>query len=181
MSIAAATIPNTASEPLAHEFEEVFREHSQFIYRSAYSVTGNRQDAEDVVQNIFVKLLERKLPSALINNPRGYLYRAAVNQALNAVRSRKRQRLDDDVELHDVPSREAGQGEDSQVRRLLLDAIAQLKPKAVEILILRYEHNFSDAEIAQMLGTSRGTVAVTLNRTRARLKTFMDAASGDKR
>jgi RNA polymerase sigma-70 factor (ECF subfamily) len=180
MSIAAATVPNTASEPLAHEFEEVFREHSQFVYRSAYSVTGNRQDAEDVVQNIFVKLLERRLPSALINHPRGYLYRAAVNQALNTVRSRKRQRLDEDFELHDVPSRETQQGEDTQVRRLLLDAIAQLKPKAVEILILRYEHNCSDAEIAQMLGTSRGAVAVALNRTRARLKALMDA-SGDQR
>jgi RNA polymerase sigma factor (sigma-70 family) len=50
----------------------------------------------------------------------------------------------------------------------------------VEILVLRYEHNYSDAEIAGMLGKSRGTVAVTLNRARARLKKLLAASSGEK-
>jgi DNA-directed RNA polymerase specialized sigma24 family protein len=48
------------------------------------------------------------------------------------------------------------------------------------MLILRYEHNYSDAQIAKMLGKSRGTVAVTLYRTRARLKKLLRAASGEK-
>jgi RNA polymerase sigma-70 factor (ECF subfamily) len=180
MSTATATIPSAGGEALAQEFEEIFREHCQFIYRSAYSVTGNRQDAEDVLQNIFVKLIERDLPSALMRNPKAYLYRAAVNLALNTIRTRQRQRLTDGVELLEAPSREV-EGEGDGVQRALMEAIAQLKPNLVEILILRYEHNYSDAEIAQMLGTSRGTVAVTLNRTRARLKKLMDASSGAKR
>jgi RNA polymerase sigma factor (sigma-70 family) len=58
--------------------------------------------------------------------------------------------------------------------------MAKLSPSAVEILILRYEHNFSDAQIAKMLGKSRGTVAVTLYRARARLKKLLRAAMGDK-
>jgi RNA polymerase sigma-70 factor (ECF subfamily) len=180
MATATATISSASGEGLAQEFEEVFREHCQFIYRSAYSVTGNRQDAEDVLQNIFVKLIERELPSALMRNPKAYLYRAAVNLALNTIRTRQRQRLTDGVELLEAPAREVA-GEGDGIQRRLMEAIAQLKPNLVEILILRYEHNYSDAEIAQMLGTSRGTVAVTLNRTRARLKKLMDASSGAKR
>jgi DNA-directed RNA polymerase specialized sigma24 family protein len=45
--MSTATVPNV-SEALAQEFEEIFREHCQFVYRTAYSVTGNRPDAEDV-------------------------------------------------------------------------------------------------------------------------------------
>src|SRR5215471_1915130 len=161
MPTATATIRNAGGETLAQDFEEIFREHCQFVYRSAYSVTGNRQDAEDVVQNLFVKLLERSLPSALMRNPKAYLYRAAVNLALNTIRKRSRQRLTYDTDHLEalVSDATAGASEaDDAVRRRLTDAIAQLKPKAVEILILRYEHNYSDAEIANMLGKSRGTV-----------------------
>ena len=52
----------------------------------------------------------------------------------------------------------------------LRDALAELNPKAVEILILRHVHGYSDAEIAKLLRTSRGTIAVSLFRTRARLR-----------
>jgi RNA polymerase sigma factor (sigma-70 family) len=73
-----------------------------------------------------------------------------------------------------------GSNPDSGLQRHLLAAMAQLKPRAVEILILHYEHDKSDAEIAKMLGTSRGTIAVALYRTRARLKKLLQATSGGK-
>src|SRR5215471_17880381 len=93
-----------ASKHLEHEFEEIFREHYQLIYRTAYSVTGNRQDAEDVLQTIFVRLLKRELPPDLENNPKAYLYRAAVNVSLSVLRSRKRRRLAGDVEDLEIPA-----------------------------------------------------------------------------
>jgi RNA polymerase sigma factor (sigma-70 family) len=67
------------------------------------------------------------------------------------------------------------------MQRRLVNAIARLKPRAVEILILHYEHGYSDAEIAQMLGKSRSAVAVTLTRSRQRLKKLLKAASGEQR
>jgi RNA polymerase sigma factor (sigma-70 family) len=48
--------------------------------------------------------------------------------------------------------------------------MAELHPKAAEILVLRYVHGYTDAEIAKLLGTSRGTVAVSLFRSRLRLR-----------
>jgi hypothetical protein len=60
------------------------------VYRTAYSVTGSSQDAEDIVQNLFLHLVHRGLPPGLQENPKAYLYRSAVNLGLNVVKSRQR-------------------------------------------------------------------------------------------
>jgi RNA polymerase sigma factor (sigma-70 family) len=52
-------------------------------------------------------------------------------------------------------------------------ALAQLKPRALEILLLHYKHDYSDVQIAKMLGTTRGTIAVALYRIRARLRKLL--------
>jgi RNA polymerase sigma-70 factor (ECF subfamily) len=158
---------------LAKDFEELFREHYQLVYRTAYGVTGSRQDAEDVLQTIFLRLLRRRPPD-LTSNPKGYLYRAAINLSLNIVRTRQRQNLTDGVEQLLAP---VGSDADEDLRRRLLEGIAQLRPQAVELLILRYVHDYSDAEIAKVLGTSRGTIAVALFRARTRLKTLLSRAT----
>jgi RNA polymerase sigma-70 factor (ECF subfamily) len=172
--MSTATVPNV-SETLTREFEEIFREHCEFVYRTAYSVTGNRPDAEDVLQNIFLKLLQREFPPDLKQTPRAYLYRAAVNVSLNLVRSRKNQRICGDVDLLEVMATDSTADHEDDLQRSLVEAIAQLKPRAVEMLILRYTHGYSDVQIGRMLGKSRGTIAVTLYRARARLRSLMRA------
>ena len=167
-------LPGARGVALTSELEDLFREHHQLIYRTAYSVTGSRSDSEDVLQIIFLRLLRRGLPPDLLKNPKGYLYRAAINVSLNAVRDRERRKADGDTErLLTVVDPGAPVGLDGEIRRDLLKAIAQLKPRAVEILILRHVHDCSDADIARMLGTSRGTVAVALFRARARLRKLL--------
>jgi len=171
--MSSISVPGVSDEALPQDFEEIFREHAQLMYRTAFSVTGSRQDAEDVLQTVFLKLLQRKVPIEFRTRPKTYLYRAAVNTALDIVRARTRRNFTHDVENLQAPAPRAVPSSDDDIQRRLLDAIAQLRPRAVEILILRYEHNYSDAEIAKMLGKSRGVVAVTLYRTRARLKRLM--------
>jgi RNA polymerase sigma factor (sigma-70 family) len=171
MSIAA--LPSARDMALTSELEDLYREHHELIYRTAYSVTGSRPDAEDVLQIIFLRLLRRGLPRDLERNPKGYLYRAAVNVSLNTLRNRKRRTAKEDVEPMLVAVHPAGENRREESRRRLLDAIARLQPRAVEILILRHVHEYSDAEIARMLGTTRGTVAVALYRARARLRTLL--------
>jgi RNA polymerase sigma-70 factor, ECF subfamily len=178
MSTVTATIRSGSGEALEDRLEEIFREHAPFVYRTAYSVTGNRQDAEDVVQTLFLKLFQRDLPSALIRNPKAYVCRAAINLALNTIRARKRQRLTHNVDVLQSAPGSPDPAEEIQGR--LLAAMSQLKPKSVEILILRYEHDLSDAEIAKLLRKSRVSVAVALNRARARLKQLLESSSGEK-
>src|SRR5262245_2115434 len=99
MAIAAAQ----RGEALSREVEELFREHYERLYRTAYGITGNRHDAEDVLQSIFVKLLQNPLPSDL-KHPVRYAHRAAVNLSLNIVRARKSQRVVNGVEHLQMPA-----------------------------------------------------------------------------
>jgi RNA polymerase sigma-70 factor (ECF subfamily) len=162
-------------EDLSEEFEALYLEHCQLVYRTAYAITGRRQDAEDVLQRIFVKLLERGLAPDVLRHPARYLHRAAVNLSLNVVRERKQRTLVD-LEAFELPAPADTRGElHSREERhaRLMAAMAGLKPRALEILLLHYKHGHSDAQIAALLGTSRGVVAVTLYRIRARLRTLL--------
>src|SRR6185436_16486638 len=138
-------------------FERLFREHSVFVYRTAYRVTGSVEDAEDVLQTLFVQLLRRDLPPDFEKNPKAYLYRAAVNTSLNLVRTRRRSVLTDDFDEFEAVSSSKQSPGQSEIEDRLRAALAELSPRAAEILILRHVHGYSDTEIAKLLGTSRGT------------------------
>jgi RNA polymerase sigma-70 factor, ECF subfamily len=171
-TLAAPEVNNKSTQ----EFEQLFREHSQFVYRTAYGVTGNSEDAEDVLQTIFLRLVRRELPPNLERNPKAYLYRAAVNVSLSVIRSRRVRVLPGDLETVESSVHAVRTREDVELRDRLLDVfdtMAESDSQAVELLILRYVHGRSDSDIAKMFGTARTTIAVRLFRARARLKKLM--------
>jgi RNA polymerase sigma factor (sigma-70 family) len=162
-------------DSLPEGLEQLFQEHSRLVYRTAFAVTGSRHDAEDVLQSVFVKLLQRGLPPDARSNAARYLHRAAVNLSLNVLRNRKRRRLVDDVELLEIPAAQA-EHEDARLHEeygRLTRAMTHLTPRALEILLLYYKHGDSTAQIAGRLGTSRSVIAVTLFRIRARLRALL--------
>src|SRR5688572_29331129 len=165
-------------EQLPTPLEAIFRENYRLIYRTAYHLTGNAQDAEDVLQTIFLRLLRNESTPDEQRNPKGYLYRAAVNVSLDLVRARRRHApVDVERLLAPVPEERSF---DDEVHQRLIEAIAELRPRAAQILVLHYVHGHSDAEIAQLLGTTRGTIAVSLFRTRLRLKKMIRAYLGEQ-
>jgi RNA polymerase sigma-70 factor (ECF subfamily) len=172
------TVASVISEPVTREFEDIFREHYDLVHGTAYGVTGRREDAEDVVQTVFLRLLRREMPPDLKKNPRAYLYRAAVNESLNIIRSRRR-RPTTDLENVEVPADTTAPSQAEAIHRRLYEAIGELNPKHAEILILRYVHDYSDADIAKLLGTSRGTIAVSLYRSRTQLKKLLRVFLGE--
>src|SRR5262245_1714863 len=175
----AATAPNVRDDPRAGDFEAIFREPSPMAYRTARALTGSPEDAQDVVQTIFLRLIRGDYSAGLQANPKGYLYRAAVNLSLDALRARRRFTGPQDLDRLESPAPAAGFDEG---RHAALDrALAQLPPKAVQILTLRYVHGYSDADIARLLGTSRGAMALRLFRLRSRLKKLIGAPLGEKR
>ena len=174
MSTAHAIVEASEQDVAAVEpdFEAIFREHYRTVYRTAYGVTGSSQDAEDVAQTVFLRLLHGR-SSREWKNPGAYLYRAAVNESLTVIRSRRRQARNEDAERFPALVDPAGPESAEDIHRRLYQAVAELGRKAAEILILRYVHDYSDAQIAKLLGTSRGTIAVSLYRSRARLRKSM--------
>src|SRR6516225_2648212 len=113
----ATSVPQMAGESLPPEFDdldELFQEHYVLVYRTAYGVTSRVEDAEDVVQTVFLRLLQREKPREFLKNPRGYLYRAAVNLSLTTLQTRRRRALTEESEelAMSVPARASSRAEE---------------------------------------------------------------------
>ena len=172
--VQAALRQEPASAPLS-EIEKIFQEHHQRVIQAAYRVTGNPSDAEDVLQSVFLRLLKKSQPPNTSEKLGSYLHRAAVNASIDLIRSRQSRKA---VALDDVVSQlkggsEADPSEEHQsgeLREWLRNAISDLSTQASEIFILRYIEGYRNQEIAEIVGTSPGVVAVVLHRTRHRLR-----------
>ena len=170
------------------ELSALFEEHHARIYHAAYRVTGNATDAEDVLQTIFLRLLRREEPVELGPTAGSYLYRAAVNAALDLLRSRRRARAVDldavtpEAEIDHSPAfADPGRRfEDRELRERIRRALAGVSERSAEIFTLRYFEGYGNTEIADMIGTSRSSVAVTLHRTRNQLKKELASFLGDE-
>ena len=160
------------------DLDAVFREYAPMIHRTARMVTGSPEDAEDIVQTVFLRLLRGDYTSKLEGNPRGYLHQAAVNLALDVLRRRRRRTVIHDVDTLAAPD-PAGPG-DRLAHQQLDAALAELEPDAVHILTLRYVHGYTLTEIAGLLGTSQGAIALRLFRVRRRLKKLLAVPRGEK-
>lgn len=155
--------------------EQLFAEHHARVYSAAYRVTGNAQDAEDVLQTVFLRLLKRQDELELAPESSGYMHRAAVNAALDLIRSRARARS---IGLDDLPSEPADgrradplqRQEDRETRRMVRQAILTLSPKNAEVFTLRYLEGVDNHDIARMVGMSQTAVGVALFRARNQVK-----------
>ncbi len=174
-----ATVLSTASHLKAvpappNQLEQLFQQYYDQIFRTAYRVTGNATDAEDVLQTVFLRLVRRKNDLESAANPQAYLLRAAINAALDIVRSRT---LNQIVSLDDVtPDQFAtnrnpeAQHSDRELRALVQSEISKLSQNSAEMFVLKYFEGYENKEIAQMLGTSHLVVGVLLHRARAQVK-----------
>jgi RNA polymerase sigma-70 factor (ECF subfamily) len=124
---------------------------------------------------VFLRLAKRAETPDLSPSPGGYLHRAAVNAALDLMRSRTRFRS---VPIDDVaavlpeasgrdPESERAQGE---LQTTVRQSLACLGSTAAEMVALKYFEGLANTEIAKLLGTSQMVVAVTLHRARTRLR-----------
>ena len=160
--------------PQAQEFEEIYREYAPLIYRTAWGVLGAREDAEDVLQTIFVRLLRRESAPDLQQNPKAYLYKAALTASLDILKAtRRRPVLVGDLDRLEIAGRPPESSFDEELYERLYEAIAQLTADAAAVVVLRYMQGKSIAAIARELGLSRTAVGVRLFRSRAKLKALL--------
>lgn len=166
----------------SRELARLYREHAGRVFRAAYRVTGSTADAEDILQTVFLRLARRE--EAAVRNAESYLYRAAINAAVDLLRSRKEQ---SPLPLEDAERARAGPGdwstpdEAGELRRQLRQALGRLSPRAAEMFALRYFEDYDLGQIARLLQTSQAVVAVTLFRTRQQLQKQLAEFRGGKR
>lgn len=167
------------------QLRDLFEKHHELVMQSALRVTGNLEDAEDALQTVFMRLTKREKLPDLDEGAKPYLHRAAVNAALDIMRFKKSRRSLPIEEMAFALEDEARPGPEklrssAELQSLLREAISHLNERAAEVFILRYIEGYSNQEIAEMIGTSPGTVAVTLHRTRGQLRQEIKSFLGGK-
>jgi RNA polymerase sigma-70 factor (ECF subfamily) len=156
-------------------FEELYRQHARRLYNLALRMLGNTADAEDVVQDSFL-LAHRRLESFRGESSLGtWLYRLAMNQCLDRLRSRATRDSQmteslDETGLSWQPSARA----DTPVARMdLKAAIARLADGARAVFVLHDVEGLEHREIARALGISEGTSKSQLHKARLRLRQLL--------
>ena len=166
-------------------WEEVVREHSGRVYRLAYRLTGNVHDAEDLTQEVFVRVF-RSLSSYSPGTFEGWLHRITTNLFLDQARRKAKIRFDalaDDAESR-IPSR--GVTPDTQVMNGLFEAdvesaLAELPPDFRAAVVLCDIEGLSYEEIAATLGIKLGTVRSRIHRGRVQLRAALEHRAPGRR
>jgi len=161
------------------ELRQLFEEHQGRIFRAAFRILGNTTDAEDILQQVFLRVVRQEVPADQVGNIDAYLYRSAINAALDLARSRWRRSSVPLAAAADHAS--ASSTEPYEIRNWLRQALTVLSERQAEIFVLRYLEGYENREIAEMLATSQAVVAVSLFRARAQLKKELRKLSGGVR
>ena len=169
----------------APSWDEIVRTHSTRVYRLAYRLTGNQHDAEDLTQEVFVRVF-RSLATYTPGTFEGWLHRITTNLFLDGARRRQRIRfegLGDDV-AHRLGSDEpspAQAWDDTHLDGDIQAALLGLPPDYRAAVVLCDIEGFSYEEIAATMGVKLGTVRSRIHRGRAQLRAALAHRNEDRR
>jgi RNA polymerase sigma-70 factor, ECF subfamily len=158
--------------------------HADTLYRVAYSVVRHPEDAEDVVQETYMRVLRHAGKFSEIRDPRVWLIRIAWNLSLDRTRRRKPISLENDatslmtqVPAKDLPA-DASIISDQNCARILR-LVDTLPLKEREVLLLSALQELSTVEIARILKTTESTIRSRLFRARQHLRARMDSLENE--
>lgn len=152
------------------------RRYQRGLYLAAVQIAGQDADARDIVQEVFLRVCRGAAGYRAEASVRSWLYRIAVNLALDTVRRRR----DIPVASADLPPAPLDPGPEVEVERRELmrsvrRAVADLPPHYRAVVLLREFHDLSYEEIAAVLRIPVGTVRSRLHQARARLRAALDS------
>lgn len=168
------TMTNQDVEMRTQAWEDVVAEHSGRVYRLAYRLTGNQHDAEDLTQDVFVRVF-RSLDSYEAGNFNGWIRRITTNLFLDRVRRGARIRMDGFAEGAEdrLASGEAGPAatlHDTEFDSDIESALASLSEEFRVAVVLCDVEGLSYEEISDVLGVKIGTVRSRIHRGRTQLR-----------
>src|SRR5689334_19544319 len=166
--------PPPAVDWVPPTWEEVVRDHGARVYRLAYRLTGNRHDAEDLTQDVFVRVF-RSLHTFQPGTFEGWLHRITTNLFLDSARRKQKIRFDGLAEGADerLPSSWPTPSEalaDADLDHDVAAALAALPPEFRAAVVLCDIEGLTYEEIAAVLDTKLGTVRSRIHRGRAQLR-----------
>jgi RNA polymerase sigma-70 factor (sigma-E family) len=151
--------------PEADDFAEFVAARSGALLRTAYLLTGDHHEAEDLVQTALIKVVPRW---GRLREPEPYVRRVLVNESISRWR-RRRWRETSVPEVHDRTIT----GHDVDEQLVLRQALARLAPRQRAVVVLRYFDDLTEAQTAGVLGISLGTVKSQSRDALARLRVLV--------
>ena len=162
-------IPMLSTTTVA-EFAELYERHYEAVFRAALRITGNRSDAEDVLQTVFVRIITRGADREDLALPNAYFRRAAVNAAVDVLR-RREMRAESD---YDSEATHAAVQSPVLLKEQLRRALAALDRDDASLFLLRHVEGLSIEELAEMFEIQKNNVTVRLHRIRLRLQAELE-------
>jgi len=152
-------------------FVRLYRSHYEAVFRYCVHRLFERQAAEDVTSDVFLKVVENiHCFRGNEHQFRNWLYRIATNAVNNYLRKTARRNRLLKVDREQANSQVADCGESAERRILLREAVFALKPRYQTIITLRFFENLKLTEIADVLASNPGTVRSQLARALAKLR-----------
>jgi RNA polymerase sigma-70 factor (ECF subfamily) len=167
------------------ELARLFEQHHGLVFSTAYRITGNAADAEDVLQTVFLRLFRRDADGTMnVEKGESYLRRAAINASIDLLRERRTKQtlLGSETSLDELsaasshPSPATGY----ELKECLRRALANLDTRAAEVFALRFFEDYSNRQIAAALGLSQVLVAVMIHRARRQLQDEIRSCLGGR-
>lgn len=163
----------TETDEAGRSFEDFFEAHHVTLFRALWLITHERFEAEDLMQDAFLRLWERWDRVERMDDPTGYLYRTAMN----GLRSRRRRALTAlRKAMRDRPVADAF--EEIEGRDAVVRALAVLAPRQRAVVVLKHVLGMTTAEAAAALRITPSTVRVLAARAMARLRREVEEADG---
>ncbi len=167
------------------DFESIVRPHMLRLYRVAYRLTGNGSDAEDLVQDVLVKLYPKAETLHGIEKLGPWLAKVLYRTFLDQQRRKKRSPLNlvaqvknKDLDLLDIiASKDPGPAEENErqdVNQRLQNAINSLNPDQRHLCLLYYVEGYTLVELEEILDTPMGTLKSRIHRARSHLRNVME-------
>lgn len=163
-------------------FQEFVERYKKKIYYIAYDITGDHDDAEDVSQEVFIKVI-RSLKTFRRNAKiSSWLYQISVNASIDLLRkkSSKSEKLMDDIERADIQESLPGsaslaqnperRAEDLIIQNHISEALQKVSPKERSVFVMRHYNELKIREIAEILNVSPGTVKALFYRATRKLR-----------
>ena len=156
-----------------HAMAELFRRHRDFVFRLSFGFTGDRELANDVVQEVFLRLYKVPIGVRITAKFTTWLYRVTLNVAREARRANQRYAV---IELPEIVDPNADATRDARLQELMA-ALETVSERQREVVVLRMLEGFTTKETAEAIGCGAGTVKVHLHRALTTLTgTFSEAA-----
>ncbi|HJA62762.1 MAG TPA: sigma-70 family RNA polymerase sigma factor [Candidatus Intestinimonas stercoravium] len=149
------------------EAERLVETYSDLILRLSYTYLKSTEDAQDICQSVFLKLLQPPRSFGSPEHERAWIIRAAVNLCKDHLKSRWRRSTVGLEAAGEVPAPAAEEGS-------LLSAVELLPPKYRAVIYLYYYEGYNAREIGDLLGEKPATISTRLDRGRRRLRDLLE-------